>query len=222
MTSTTPDQRRFLLAYAEAAHQAHEVLTRLDQLSGDGDFGDNLREGLDRVVAALAEQPDTPPVTVAAGVFLDEVGGTSGPLLGLIFQELGRALAEDSGPGAWARGVREGLAAVQRVGEAEVGDRTLVDALVPARDALEGSAPFAEVAAASWSAALDTARLRARRGRASYVGDRAVGHPDPGAVGVALMFQALARAGELEPSAGYGELLDQLRSLAYGSGTAEA
>lgn len=182
--------------FGAAARAAHDRLTRYDQLSGDGDFGDNLRAGVDQVLQAVEQRPDEDAYAVAAQVFLDEVGGTSGPLLGLLFQSL--AAARRDGDDAWlASGLREGTAAIQRVGEAEVGDRTLVDALVPAVEALEGSGAVTDAADASLGAALATADLVARRGRTSYVGERAVGVPDPGAVGVALLLWSLAH--EVEP-----------------------
>ena len=205
----TTDPSLVLRTYADAAHTAYETLTALDQLAGDGDFGDNLCEGLDRVTGALDAHPDEPPYTVAAAVFLDEVGGTSGPLIGLLFQELARAHAASPGQDAWVTGVREGLAAIQRVGEAEPGDRTMVDALAPARDALQAGADALDVAVAALDGARFTAALRARRGRASYVGERAVGHPDPGALGVALLFWSRARADGRAP----GELTDHLPGL---------
>uniref|UniRef100_A0AAU3GKP1 DAK2 domain-containing protein n=1 Tax=Streptomyces sp. NBC_01401 TaxID=2903854 RepID=A0AAU3GKP1_9ACTN len=199
-----------LTAFAEAARTTHQTLTALDQLSGDGDFGDNLRDGLALVTAALADRPAEPPFTVAASVFLDEVGGTSGPLIGLLFQELAHAHTahpEDERE-AWRVGVREGLAAIQRVGEAEPGDRTLVDALTPARVALEEGAGPGGVADAALEGARATAALRARRGRASYVGNRAIGSPDPGALGIALLFWCRARVAGVAP----GELTDHLHS----------
>ncbi|MFC4123063.1 DAK2 domain-containing protein [Nonomuraea zeae] len=179
-----------LRRYAAAVADAHAELTRLDQVSGDGDFGDNLRSGLERV---LAEPGEEHGFDVAGRIFLDEVGGTSGPLFGLLFSELGRALEEDPRAG-WAAGAQAGLAAIQRVGEAEVGDRTLVDALAPAVAELVRGGTFEQAARAAAEGARGTAELVARRGRASYVGDRARGVPDPGAVGVALLFQALAES----------------------------
>ncbi|WP_146104041.1 dihydroxyacetone kinase family protein [Nonomuraea solani] len=181
-----------LRRYAEAVDAAHGELTRLDQASGDGDFGDNLRSGLRRVIAELDSGGSSGDgFDVAGRVFLDEVGGTSGPLFGLLFTELaGRGDGDQQV--RWARGAAAGLAAIQRVGEAEVGDRTLVDALAPAVAELERGTGFAAAARAAAEGAQGTAGLRARRGRASYVGDRARGLPDPGAVGVALLFQALA------------------------------
>lgn len=192
-----------LRRYAEAVGAAHGELTRLDQASGDGDFGDNLRSGLQRVLAELdaGKAAEEHGFDVAGRVFLDEVGGTSGPLFGLLFTEIARALRDDPG-GGWARGAAAGLAAIQRVGEAEVGDRTLVDALAPAVAELERGAGFAAAARAAAEGARATADLRARRGRASYVGERARGLPDPGAVGVALLFEALAATEDPGFSAG--------------------
>ncbi|MET8868584.1 dihydroxyacetone kinase subunit DhaL [Nonomuraea sp. NPDC004580] len=205
MTATAaPVLRR----YAESVAAAHDELTRLDQASGDGDFGDNLRSGLTRVLAELdrpGAELDRPGAAhgfdVAGRVFLDEVGGTSGPLFGLLFTELARALDENP-DGGWARGTAAGLAAIQRVGEAEVGDRTLVDALAPAAAELERGTGFAAAARAAAEGARATADLRARRGRASYVGERARGLPDPGAMGVALLFEALAATKDPGFSAG--------------------
>ncbi|MBT2232112.1 DAK2 domain-containing protein [Nonomuraea sp. NEAU-A123] len=206
-----------LRRYAAGVDAAHAELTRLDQLSGDGDFGDNLRSGLRRVIDELDRAGTAGHgFDVAGRVFLDDVGGTSGPLFGLLFTELGQALdgsateaTDASGAGSdvagavrdvrrWAVGASAGLAAIQRVGEAEVGDCTLVDALVPAVAALEddGAGAFARAAEAAADGARSTAELRARLGRASYVGDRAKGVADPGAVGVALLFWALAEVEE--------------------------
>jgi dihydroxyacetone kinase len=216
-----------LRRYAADVEAAHAELTRLDQLSGDGDFGDNLRSGLRRVIDELDRSGTAGHgFDVAGQVFLDDVGGTSGPLFGLLFTEIGRALDGDKPVGrtldgdmpvgraldgdmpvgraldgdvpSWAAGAAAGLAAIQRVGEAEVGDCTLVDALVPAVAALEsdGAGAFARAAAAAADGARSTAELRARLGRASYVGERARGVADPGAVGVALLFRALAEVEE--------------------------
>ncbi|AUA16969.1 dihydroxyacetone kinase subunit L [Streptomyces sp. SID8382] len=193
------DQRRLIQTYAHSVHMAHDTLTALDQLSGDGDFGDNLREGIDQVTTALDAAPTEPAFTIAARVFLDEVGGTSGPLIGLLFQEIAHALADDNSEAGWAAGVREGMAAIQRVGEAQAGDRTMVDALLPACDALAAGGDAHASALAALNGAKATASLRARRGRASYVGERVLGAPDPGAVGVALLFWSRAKVLEQEP-----------------------
>ncbi|MEU6413209.1 DAK2 domain-containing protein [Microbispora sp. NPDC046933] len=203
--------------YHRLVEDAHADLTLMDRRAGDGDFGDNLRDGLRRVAerldAASQEAPkpreapksreaaEEPALAVAASVFLDEVGGTSGPLFGLMFSELARAEQRLSDPvTVWREGIAAGLAAIQRVGEAEPGDRTLVDALVPAIEGFAAEGTFSGAARAAADGARATSSLRARRGRASYVGDRGVGVPDPGAVAVALLLIAAARV--LEPGAG--------------------
>ncbi|GAA5060021.1 dihydroxyacetone kinase phosphoprotein-dependent L subunit [Thermocatellispora tengchongensis] len=183
-----------LRRYVAAVAEAHAELTRLDQASGDGDFGDNLRAGLERVARELDATGSTGHgFEVAGRVFLDEVGGTSGPLFGLLFSEIARALDHDPATG-WAEGTAAGLAAIRRVGEAEPGDRTLLDALAPASAELArpGEGAFRRAARAAAAGAHATATMRARQGRASYVGARALGVPDPGAMGIALLFWCLA------------------------------
>lgn len=184
-------------------------LTALDTISGDGDFGENLRSGL----AAVEEDTRTSErsgFSSAAKVFLDDVGGTSGPLLGLLFQELANAEKQaDDLTETVQSGLSNGLAAIQRVGGAEPGDRTLVDALHPADQALVSpGAGLADAAEAAIYGAAGTAELVARRGRASYVGERAIGAADPGAVGIALfLLSAAASQGEA------GDLLGALDVL---------
>lgn len=187
------------LTAAAGASQSRSFLTR-----GGGTVGaDSPSPGGGPHVPTAAAWP----LNAAASAFLDEVGGTSGPLFGLLFQELALAVAATDGRGdrsggsdptaALALGVGRGLAAIQRVGEASVGDKTLVDALAPAAAALQaepaGSDPreaLGRAADAAWEGVRSTARLTARRGRASYLGDRAAGVPDPGAMGVGLLFTA--------------------------------
>ncbi|WP_156753813.1 dihydroxyacetone kinase subunit DhaL [Actinokineospora pegani] len=189
----------WLRTFAAAVLAAEPDLTALDQATGDGDFGANMAGALRLVQSDLDSLPpgaaDGEVIAVAARVFLDKVGGTSGPLFGLLFQELAAAAGDGLTSDALATGAAKGLAAIQRVGEAEVGDKTLVDALSPAVDALRGcpddlASAFAAAASAAESGAESTAGIRARRGRASYVGDHAVGVSDPGAVAVGLLFRA--------------------------------
>lgn len=185
------DQDAVLHRFATAVEEGHGALTALDQHSGDGDFGDNLRAGVRTAVQRAGHGPHR-GFAALGEVFLDEVGGTSGPLLGLLFTEIARALSTSSDDvAAFAAGARAGLTAIQRVGEAEPGDRTLVDALAPAVSAM-GRDGYAAAATAAREGAEKTADLLARHGRASYLGDRAKGAQDPGAVGVALLFWAVA------------------------------
>ncbi|MFJ5798576.1 dihydroxyacetone kinase family protein [Streptomyces decoyicus] len=194
-----PASRAVLDRYAAIVSQAHANLTALDQLVGDGDFGDNLAGGVRRAVKRNAAGTDG--VAALAEAFLNDVGGTSGPLFGLLFQDLATvSWSDDQAPdaGAVADAAKSSLHAIHRVGGAKVGDCTLVDALAPATDALAAAArdgsdsPFTAAAEAAIQGALSTASLTPRRGRASYVGQHAIGVPDPGSFGVALLFTALA------------------------------
>ena len=198
-----PAARAVLERYATIVSEVRDNLSALDQLVGDGDFGDNLLGGVRRAV--LLSEAGTDGVAALATAFLNEVGGTSGPLFGLLFQHLATVSWSDEQPPdalAAADAARSGLTAIHQVGGAEVGDCTLVDALAPAIDALATAAadgfdaPFTAAAEASIQGAAGTASLTARRGRASYVGEHAIGVPDPGAVGVALLFTALAEVYE--------------------------
>lgn len=219
VAATNGDPARTSLDAAAGAAPAHapDALAAkaggMDRAALDGaprharDVRGTGRTALDPTPLAAASTPPgaaaAGPLEAAASAFLDEVGGTSGPLFGLLFQELAAALRSGAAAdptGALAAGVRGGLAAIQRVGEAEVGDKTLVDALAPAATVLAGSPrgaadpgrALADAARAAWQGVHDTARITARRGRASYLGDRAAGVPDPGAVGIALLFTAAA------------------------------
>ena len=173
----------------------------LDRRAGDGDFGTNILAALRRVRRRLDEAPPTTPGELYLGVshgFLN-TGGTSGPLFGLWFRGLGRASDDPVLSLAdLAAGVQSGTATVQRLGGAKPGDKTMVDAMVPAAEALASAAAdgldvwsgVARAAEAARAGALATESLRARRGRASYVGDVARGVLDPGALTVALFFDA--------------------------------
>ncbi|MER5553719.1 dihydroxyacetone kinase subunit DhaL [Streptomyces sp. NPDC002793] len=208
MTPTAFDAaqtRSWVHGFTESVYATEPELTALDQRTGDGDFGANLAAGV-RAAGLLLDRMEAPAgpaetLDTLAHAFLDEIGGTSGPLFGLLFQALSRAAA-DSGPGlttaALAEGTARGLAAIRRVGDASPGDKTLVDALTPATAALRTAqdappaAALASAADAAWQGVRDTASLTARMGRASYLGERATGIPDPGAVGVALFFASAA------------------------------
>lgn len=194
--------------FTASAYATETELTALDQQVGDGDFGVNLSAGVraarrirDEDAGTGADRPSA-PLGSTATAFLDEIGGTSGPLFGLLFQALSAAVDAEGAAlttAGLAAGAENGLAAIRRVGDAAPGDKTLVDALTPAAEALraapDGTPPdraLALAAEAAWQGVRDTAGLRARMGRASYVGERASGIPDPGAVGVALLFASAA------------------------------
>jgi dihydroxyacetone kinase len=183
--------------YLEAADQAYGELTRLDQAAGDGDYGDNLREGLRGAVTRIPDDADlATEFEVSATYFLDDVGGTSGPLMGLLLNDIGGSLQRDGdGDPAMVAGLDAGAAAISRVGEAKVGDRTMLDCLSPTIDDLHSARPpvdWTMIANQAFDHARATADLSPRMGRASYVGDRAIGTPDAGAMGIALLFWAMA------------------------------
>ncbi|XVV14312.1 dihydroxyacetone kinase subunit DhaL [Actinoplanes sp. CA-131856] len=202
----TDPLRRALEAVAETLISARDELTDLDREVGDGDLGISLARG---AAALLAECPGYPGadgpgavLRAASATVRRSVGGTSGPLYAVLLLRAASALPGSPSPADWATAFRAGVAGVREVGDAAVGDRTMVDALQPAADA------FAESLEAgnSWPAALEsaveaakvgataTAEVRARLGRSSYLGDRVLGHPDPGAVAVWSWLAALAAA----------------------------
>ncbi|QMU76747.1 dihydroxyacetone kinase subunit L [Streptacidiphilus sp. PB12-B1b] len=198
--------RAWLRRFAASVTATEPELTELDQRAGDGDFGINLRTGVCCATKALDRLPEAglsaaQPLRAAADAFLDEVGGTSGPLFGLVLHHLAEAAVHhDLTTPDLARGAAAGLAAVQRVGEAVPGDKTLVDALAPAVLALQLCTVDTPVdralpaaADAAFQGVRSTRELCARRGRASYLGERASGIPDPGAVGVALLFSSAGK-----------------------------
>jgi dihydroxyacetone kinase-like protein len=195
--------RAWVETFAARFESSRVELTALDRLAGDGDFGTNLQVPLERACAALAAAEHLSSVSEVfeplSAAFM-RAGGTSGPLFGVFFRELGRAESGDSGVGlaALASAVASGTAVVQRLGGAEVGDSTMVDAMAPAAQALTDAAGsgiglaegLAAAAVAARAGAASTAELVARRGRASYVGEVGRGVLDPGNVAVALFFEA--------------------------------
>jgi dihydroxyacetone kinase-like protein len=184
-----------------------DQLTQLDAAIGDGDHGTNMVRGFDAVEKALAGRGEDAPgqVLITCGkTLVSTVGGASGPLWGSALRRAGRSLgAAPEIDGAQLAGALEAaLAAIKELGAAEVGDKTIVDALEPAvaalRTALGAGEPLARAlgaaAAAAEEGAQATVPLQARKGRASYLGERSVGHKDPGATSTALIMRGLVRA----------------------------
>jgi dihydroxyacetone kinase-like protein len=192
---TGPEAREWMQRFIDVVNQEREALAELDRRAGDGDFGTNLASALRQASRRVSEGPSDSASAVFARVsegFLD-TGGTSGPLFGMWFRELSKATAQSADARALAAGVAAGVATVQRLGQAQVGDKTMVDAMLPAAEAMTGQDLDADLAAAARAArtgAASTQELRARRGRSSYVGEVAVGVLDPGAVTVALFFES--------------------------------
>ncbi|MEV0183291.1 dihydroxyacetone kinase subunit DhaL [Streptomyces sp. NPDC050625] len=189
--------RRWMVATAASVDREAERLTALDSPIGDADHGSNLQRGFTAVKASLEkEAPDTPGavLTLAGRLLISTVGGASGPLYGTLLRRTGKALGDDSevGAGRLAEALRAGVDGVMALGGAAPGDKTMIDALVPAVDALGDG--FAAARAAAEEGAVATIPLQARKGRASYLGERSIGHQDPGATSSALLIAALAEA----------------------------
>ncbi|MGW6540088.1 dihydroxyacetone kinase subunit DhaL [Streptomyces sp. NPDC055051] len=197
--------RDWLRSFARVMRDNRGRLTVLDSAIGDGDHGVNMDRGLSDVCRWLDEGdlPDSAGgvLSVAGALLLTRVGGASGVLYGRAFQAMGGELAS-SGPDARQLGnaLGAGLEVIIKLGAAAPGDKTMVDAFAPALAAFHnscvttGSLPLAVAAAASAAraGAESTIPLRARKGRASYLGHRSVGYQDPGAVSTELLFRALA------------------------------
>ena len=191
-----------------AVRGQRDRLTQLDAAIGDGDHGINMVRGFDAVEQALAGQGgDSLPgqLLITCGkTLVATVGGASGPLWGSALRAAGRSLgdAAEIDAARLADAVDAALAAVKDLGAAEVGDKTIVDALEPAaaalRNAAGGGDPLSRAVDAAAAAAEDGARatspLQARKGRASYLGERSIGHQDPGATSTALILRALQHA----------------------------
>jgi phosphoenolpyruvate---glycerone phosphotransferase subunit DhaL len=198
---------RWIRGFALLVAENKNLLTDLDAAIGDGDHGSNMDRGMQAVVAAL---DDTTQVTASAlfnkvGMTLvSTVGGASGPLFGTFFLRVGTSLGDTTEItlGQLATALRAGLEGIVARGKAEAGDKTMYDALAPAVNALDVAVSDGKDKADALKMALVAAEggrdattpMLARKGRASYLGERSVGHQDPGATTVALLMAAATRA----------------------------
>ncbi|WP_053749686.1 dihydroxyacetone kinase subunit DhaL [Streptomyces sp. MMG1533] len=189
--------RRWMTATAVSVDREAERLTDLDSPIGDADHGSNMQRGFTAVTAMLEKEAPTTPGAVlmlSGRTLISTVGGASGPLYGTLLRRTGKALGDAGEVGAeqFAEALREGVDAVMALGGAAPGDKTMIDALVPALDALGDG--FLAARAAAEEGALATTPLQARKGRASYLGERSIGHQDPGATSASLLIAGLAEA----------------------------
>jgi dihydroxyacetone kinase-like protein len=198
---------RWLERAAASLHEQRDYLTQLDAAIGDADHGTNMDRGFTAVVEKLSEtEGEASPgrlLTTAGSTLVSSVGGASGPLWGTALRRAGRTLgdAEEFGAGELASALDAALDGVVELGAAQEGEKTMVDALAPAVRALRerlaagGSLPEATQAAfeASEEGTRATIALQASKGRASYLGERSVGHQDPGATSTTLILGALAK-----------------------------
>jgi dihydroxyacetone kinase-like protein len=172
-----------------------DELTDLDRAIGDGDHGINMKRGCEALLAKLDELAEKPlPEALKAGgmALVMSVGGASGPLYGTLFMSLGKALPTDAGAGDFSTALGEAVAAVKARGKSEAGQKTLLDVLVPLVDQIDaGDWDLAGVRARTAESAAATVPMLATRGRASFLGERSVGHMDPGARSSQLMIEAV-------------------------------
>jgi dihydroxyacetone kinase-like protein len=202
---TSGSVRDWIKTYSAAIAENREHLTALDSPIGDADHGTNMDRGMRKAVERLdgLDGDDIGAALKAVGMALvSSVGGAAGPLYGTFFIEMGGTTAgkDELGLADWAEAVKAGVHGVQTRGKAEAGDKTMVDALVPAADALgeaaDESADLAQALRQAADAAEEgmkaTIELVARKGRASYLGPRSAGHQDPGATSSYLLLKSAA------------------------------
>jgi dihydroxyacetone kinase-like protein len=185
---------RLIAAVANAVIAHAEELTALDSAIGDGDHGYNMKRGFEAVLQnleALAPMA-LPDLLKAIGTKLVmTIGGASGPLYGTLFLALGKALPAEPSQAEAAAAFAAAIEAVKARGKSDIGQKTMLDVLAPVRDALTLGSGASAVAAVAAKAANATAPVKAIRGRASFLGERSIGHVDPGARSSQLMIAAL-------------------------------
>ena len=207
MAVTTADVLRWLDALQRVFNEQRQQLTDLDAAVGDGDFGISLDRGFTAVQAELSAHPPSDLRAAfqnVATILIKTMGGSAGPLLGTFFLRAGASCADKSelGPADVVALFQAGVDGIQQRGKAAAGDKTMMDAWLPAVDAmraaLEAGSGLADIlergAAAAEAGMRATVDMQARKGRGSYLGERSVGHQDPGATGSYLMLRAAADA----------------------------
>jgi dihydroxyacetone kinase-like protein len=195
--------QRWIELFAQAMADHRQELVKLDTAIGDGDHGTNMDRGMQKAVEKLHSDPQPDPGAVlktVAMTLISTVGGAAGPLYGTLFLQLGGGLTDhpEGDIKAYAAAWRRALDGVQARGKAQAGDKTMLDALIPAVAALEQAseldAGLRAAADAAREGMLATTPLVARKGRASYLAQRSAGHQDPGATSTHYLFESAAQA----------------------------
>ena len=171
-----------------------EELTKLDQAIGDGDHGINLKRGCEVVLANIGEVSTLPlpqALQKAGMTLVMNVGGASGPLYGTLFMKLGEELPPEPDRAAAVKALGSAIAAVKARGKSDAGQKTMLDVLVPLHAILLSGSEVAALREGVRRAAIATVPMKAMRGRASFLGNRSIGHMDPGARSSALMVEAV-------------------------------
>ncbi|HTO33772.1 MAG TPA: dihydroxyacetone kinase subunit DhaL [Pararhizobium sp.] len=184
---------RMIEACREAIAEREADLCDLDRAIGDGDHGTNLRRGLDALAAEsrqLATMPPADALMAAGTTLVMNIGGAAGPLYGTLLLELGAALRRTSN---WPNALSQAVAAVARRGKSSTGEKTLLDVLYPLSDEVIRHTPLHLLAQHVQGFAEMTIDMKAMRGRASFLGERSIGHMDPGAASCALLAATICR-----------------------------
>ncbi|TFV51134.1 dihydroxyacetone kinase subunit DhaL [Bradyrhizobium niftali] len=201
MSLDRASREELVRALAEAVIQHADELTGLDQAIGDGDHGLNMKRGFEAVLATLPGLADKalPEMLKSIGMTLVmKVGGASGPLVGTFFMELGKALPEQPTRAEFVAAADMAINAVKARGRSEAGQKTLLDVLVPVQAVLAAGGDARAIAMEAAQAADRTTPMLAIRGRASFLGERSIGHMDPGSRSVSLLIGAAAKVLEFE------------------------
>ena len=204
-TETGKRVRRAIESACNALIGAEDELTEMDRITGDGDLGISMRRAAEAVISAVDSYPlnDVPETLKALGHTLQrEMGGSSGPLYGMLFLRCGNVLEDSStiGMTQWIETLDQGWSAISELGGAKPGDRTMLDALVPFVESLKTAGEevsrqtFLSAVKAAEHGVDATAQMKPRLGRSSYLGERVLGHPDPGAKALAIWLRAASEA----------------------------
>jgi len=192
----TAQHRALIQSVVDTVREHADELTTLDMAIGDGDHGLNLRRGFDAVLAQLdtLAAATLPELCRAVGsTLIMKVGGASGPLYGSLFTAFGKAIPPEPALADAERAFAAGIEAVKRIGRSDVGQKTMLDVLAPALEELAAGGPglAARVKRRAAAAAEATVPMKAIKGRASFLGERSVGHMDPGARSSSLIIAAV-------------------------------
>jgi phosphoenolpyruvate---glycerone phosphotransferase subunit DhaL len=194
-------REKLVRALAVSMIEHADELTSLDQAIGDGDHGLNMKRGFEAVLATLPALADKSPPEMLKAIGMTlvmKVGGASGPLVGTFFMELGKALPEQPTRADLVAATDKAIDAVKARGRSEAGQKTLLDVLVPVQAIFAAGGDAAAIAAEAAEAAQRTTPMLAIRGRASFLGERSIGHMDPGSRSASLLIGAAVATLEFE------------------------
>jgi dihydroxyacetone kinase-like protein len=194
-------RERLVRALAASVIEHADELTTLDQAIGDGDHGLNMKRGFEAVLATLPGLADKSPPEMLRAIGMTlvmKVGGASGPLVGTFFMEFGKALPEQPERADLVAATDQAITAVKARGRSDAGQKTLLDVLVPVQAVFAAGGDAKAIAAEAEAAAERTTPMLALRGRASFLGERSIGHMDPGSRSASLLIGAAVKVLEFE------------------------